>query len=144
MAPGRAPAGTDTFRELSGQLLDDGYAVRFRASGTSMEPAIGDGDWITVARVSPGEIVRGDVIFYHSGRRTIAHRVVEIRATQPDGPMFVVRGDAKAGCDAPVMPGQILGKVVAVEPAGSRRPFPAWRRLLRKLLLVIRARRGRP
>src|SRR5512142_1214767 len=109
--------GATRFKEVSEHLLSEGLAVRFRAGGTSMEPAIGDGDLITVAPVSVGEIQPGDVVFYASGRRTIAHRVVEIRRDEAATPTFIVRGDAREECDAPVVAAQILGKVVAVERA---------------------------
>lgn len=119
--------GAARFREVSEQLLSEGLAVRFRAGGVSMEPAIRDGDLITVARVSVDEVKRGDVVFYASGRRTIAHRVVEIRRDGAATPTFIVRGDAREECDAPVVATQIIGKVVAVERA-KRLPF--WKRLL--------------
>jgi signal peptidase I len=128
---------------VTGQLLGDGFGVRFRVAGTSMEPAIGDGDLITVAPVPPAEIQPGDVVYYAAGRRTIAHRVVEIRSAGSPAVTFIVRGDARAECDAPVAAGQILGKVIAVERA--RRPaWSAWRRRVRSLLFVVTRRGGRP
>jgi signal peptidase I len=115
---------------VSGELLGDGYAVRFRALGTSMEPAISDGDLITVAPVLPGDIEPGDVVYYTCGRRTVAHRVVDIRSS-PAGLTFIVRGDAKMGDDAPIAAEHVLGKVIAVE----RSPRPrSWRRALGALV----------
>jgi hypothetical protein len=43
--------------------LTSGTMVRFRAEGSSMYPAIRDGETITVVAVSPDEVVRGDVCF---------------------------------------------------------------------------------
>ena len=136
------PQAPDTFRELSGGLLHDGYAVRFRAAGTSMEPAIRDGDWITVARVSPGEIRQGDVVFYACGRRTIAHRVIEVRSPASPEPTFIVRGDAKGGSDAPVAASQVLGKVIAVERAAAS-CWLAAKRALHALFSGVTPREGR-
>lgn len=114
------------FLTLSEDLLDQGYAVRFRAAGTSMQPAIEDGDTITVARVDLGGVKRGDILLYRSQRRTIAHRVVDIRTTGNKIAAVILRGDAKAACDAPVAPDRILGKVVAIEPC-RRRAANTWR-----------------
>jgi hypothetical protein len=44
----RSPASS-RFVDVSCDLLGGGYAVRFRASGGSMRPAICDGDVVTVA-----------------------------------------------------------------------------------------------
>ena len=101
--------------EVIERLLGEGYDVRFRASGTSMHPAIDDGDTITVARVDPADVRRGDILLYCCQRRTIAHRVVDIHTAEDEIAAFVLRGDAKAACDAPVAPHQVVGKVVAID-----------------------------
>jgi signal peptidase I len=103
---------TRAFLQISGDLLDAGCRVRFRAHGASMIPAIRDGETVTVETVDPAAVKPGDILLYHHQRRPIAHRVVEVRR---DGDLiagFVLRGDAKAGCDALVKPEQILGRVV--------------------------------
>lgn len=89
-----------------------------RVSGSSMLPAIRPGDVITVRRcghegASPGEVV----LFCREGR-FFAHRVVA-RA----GEALITRGDAIAVPDAPVLPDELLGKVVATERGG--RPLGA-------------------
>lgn len=101
--------------DVAERLLDEGYGVRFRAHGTSMQPAIADGDTITVARVEPAGVRRGDILLYRYQQRPIAHRVVDIQMAEGEIAAFVVRGDAKAGCDAPVAPSQVVGKVVAID-----------------------------
>ena len=45
----------------------------------------------------------------------LAHRVVRIDADDSGAPIFVLRGDAASGCDAPVAAWQMLGEVVTVE-----------------------------
>lgn len=111
---------TGALLNVSAKLLAQGYSVRFSAPGTSMGAAIRDGEAITVAPAAPGEITRGDIVAYRRGHHVIAHRVVRCgRRDRADG-AFLLRGDAAFACDAPVAPGQILGKVVSVERQGRQ------------------------
>jgi signal peptidase I len=106
---------TPAFLEITKRLLTAGYRVRFRAHGRSMRPAIGDGEMVTVEVVEPASVKRGDILLYRHRQRPVAHRVVHV---QQDGGVvvgFVLRGDAKAACDAPVKPEQILGRVLLPE-----------------------------
>jgi signal peptidase I len=107
------------FLDVSEHLLAEGYHVRFSAAGTSMQPTIANGDAITVAPVAVADLQRGDIVLYRSEQRVIAHRVVDISATGSEIAAFLLRGDAKAACDGPVAPGQILGKVIAIERRGG-------------------------
>ena len=122
------------FLSVSEHLLDRGYRVRFRAAGTSMQPTIEDGDAITVAPVALTDVKRGDILLYTSGRRPVVHRVVDIDATGSEIAAFVLRGDAKVACDAPVASNQILGKVVAIERGGGRAAAGTWRAKLTRWL----------
>jgi hypothetical protein len=101
---------------LLGVMLADalamGAVVRFRAEGTSMHPAIHDGDEITVAPISTAEVVKGDVLLCRHGHRMLAHRVVGIIGHGADR-CFDLRGDAKAGCDAPVRADAVVGRVIS-------------------------------
>jgi len=127
------------FPELISQLLQEGYKVRFRAPGTSMWPAILDGDVLMVEPIEPPAIQMGDIILYQADERVIAHRVIEIEkvesqkfasacrpchsSTTAAGRKrashqhyaFILRGDASSSDDEPVSPDQILGKIAAVE-----------------------------
>jgi len=115
-------AGTEApspFLDVTMRLLEEGLSVRFRANGSSMRPAIEDGDLITVGPVGEDAIRPGDVILYRRGRRPIAHRVQRV-VVDADGAVAVVaRGDGKAADDAPVALDQVLGRVVAVEACRS-------------------------
>ena len=105
---------------VSAKLLAQGFSVRFSAPGTSMGPTIRDGETITVAPAEPGEITVGDIVAYRRGCHVIAHRVVRFgRRDRADGEILL-RGDAACTVDAPVAPGQILGKVVSVERRGRQ------------------------
>ena len=106
---------------LFGAVIDDvlgaGTIVRFRAEGTSMYPTIRDGEAITIARVVPGDIVRGDLLLCRHGQRVIAHRVVGI-TTRDAIRVFELRGDAKAACDVPVGADAVVGRIIAVHRNG--------------------------
>src|SRR3954462_12321797 len=99
------------------QALTNGTMVQFRAEGSSMYPTIRDGETITIAPVSTEEIVRGDVLLCRHGARVLAHRLVGKTRCGAEH-FFVLQGDAKAGCDAPVEASAIVGKVVNVVRGG--------------------------
>ena len=100
---------------LSGDLLSLGLGVRFRAPGTSMHPTIRHGDVITVEPVAPAKLKRGDIILYRFQNDFIAHRIVNVEEREGCKLTFILKGDASTGCDAPVKPEQVLGKVVCLE-----------------------------
>jgi signal peptidase I len=67
----------------------------------SMEPAIGTGDVIVVAKISPLDARVGDVVSFKSADgdgKVITHRVVSMQATG-DVVRFVTRGDANTGSE---------------------------------------------
>ena len=103
------------FTQLSSELLSRGYSVRFRASGGSMQPAICHGDVLTVGPVAVSNVRPDTIAVYRRLDRLFAHRVVRIDVDDSGAPVFVLRGDAASGCDAPVAASQILGEVVKVE-----------------------------
>jgi signal peptidase len=102
--------------------LTSGTMVRFRAEGTSMYPAIRDGETITVVAVSTDEVVRGDVLLCRYGTRMLAHRVVGV-ATNGTERWFQLKGDAKIECDAPVGARAIVGAVIDVRRHGRLIPL---------------------
>ena len=106
------------FVDVSTELLRHGRAIRFRAPGSSMHPTIKDEDTITVDPVERTAIKPGDVLLYRSKVGVIAHRVVRIEKENGTAHQFILRGDASGSPDAPVLPHQILGKVVWVERCG--------------------------
>jgi signal peptidase I len=104
---------TGLFRVLVEEALAAGTVVRFSAEGTSMHPTIRDGEVITIAPVSADEIVRGDVVLCRHDQRLLAHRLVAITRRGVER-HFHCRGDAKAGCDAPVGADAVVGRVISV------------------------------
>ncbi len=106
------------FHAVCADLLRRGIPVRFRVSGTSMRPVIREGDEV-VARPLDGEWPRPGQVVVASGPWGFrVHRVV---ATAGGGnTQVVLRGDALAGCDAPVPGERILGRVAYVLRDGRR------------------------
>lgn len=109
---------SEIFVDISAELLQEGYSVRFRPGGASMFPTIKDGETVTVEQVKPTDVKRGDIILYKTDHRVIAHRVVSVQKKGGNSSSFILRGDASASCDEPVGADQILGKVVSVERDG--------------------------
>lgn len=105
------------FVNISAELLQSGYSVRFRPGGFSMSPTIKDGEVLTVKPVEACAVKRGDILLYKTERGAIAHRVVSIKEERAER-VFTLRGDALGMCDAPVRAEQILGQVISVERKG--------------------------
>ena len=132
---------------MSAGLLSQGFGVRFSPKGASMFPTIKDGEIVTVEPIEPRHVKRGDIILYKTrklGSPLIAHRVVSVRRDKRNVTAFILRGDASQSDDAPIEPGQVLGRVISVEREGrninltSRR---AWLTLtVRRRLSEIKAR----
>jgi signal peptidase I len=132
--------GGREFEELAVQLLGAGHAVRFRARGSSMHPAVRDGDILDVCPVSSAGLHIGDIVLYRSSRSGIVvHRVVDIRR-QEEKTILLVKGDFAARADPQVEQSQVLGRVESIQrrdhtilPTGwaSRHVAPLHARLFR-------------
>ena len=87
----------------------------------SMRPTIQPGDVVVMAPVDGKTVQVGDVVAYHPADSTqtlITHRVVEVRrAGVPGGEdRIVVQGDDNDVPDEPLVPGQIVGRMVYRAP----------------------------
>lgn len=107
---------TQRFQDVTRDLLTEGYAVRFHAPGSSMAPAIRDGDVIVIVPAAHHHIEIGDIALFQTPTGLRAHRLTA-RAAAGD---LIFRGDAAPDADAPVRPESVLGKVVSVERTGKR------------------------
>lgn len=136
-------AGSHIFTEVVESLLAEGFRVRFRAEGRSMQPAVRDGECIVVAPVVARDVARDDVVLSETWRGPVAHRVVAITTTSDGARRFVLRGDASLECDRPVSSAEVLGRVVGVERAGRLRGVALPGRALGRLWLAAK-RRARP
>jgi signal peptidase I len=103
--------------ELGRQVLKQGYLLRFRASGRSMDPFIRNGDVIEIKPIDISKVRIGDVILYRTFCGTwVVHRAIEKH--EAGGRItLVIKGDAAQGSDRQVCREQVLGKVVAIERA---------------------------
>src|SRR5574340_340831 len=99
-------------KEVSKELLNDGYNVRLRTCGPSMFPLIQTGDRITI---SPEEYFRiGSLIVFIRDEQMVCHRL--LRVFEKGGvKYFQTRGDAFFCLDEPLTADQILGTVIWIE-----------------------------
>lgn len=108
------------FLEQARQQLSRNIPVEMRMSGSSMRPAIEDGDLITILPVSDALIKPGEIVLYQSRFDTaVIHRVIRIDRSSSER-MVVTRGDAASQNDTPVPLDRVLGVVKRVERAGER------------------------
>jgi Signal peptidase, peptidase S26 len=112
--------GEVLFSSLCTRMLEDGHTVRFQAPGTSMHPAIRDGEWVTVEPADLAAVRRGDVVLYRSPRGLTAHRVVRVVAGGGVPGRISVRGDNTGGLEEDVGFADVLGRITRVEH--GRRP----------------------
>lgn len=117
--------------DIATELLHNRNRVRFHAPGVSMSPFIRHHEMITVKPCTHGDVAFGDIILYHGfGKqdpqlsiplqdKKIVHRFLWRRVV--DGELrLITKGDNNRLCDPPVLPHQILGKVVEIEKNGWR------------------------
>ena len=110
---------TPDFLEQARQLLSRSIPLEIRMSGSSMSPAIEDGDLITVEPVPDNRISPGDIILYQSRYDTaVIHRVLRMEGSQAERSVLT-RGDAAAQTDVPVPLERVLGRVKLVERGGE-------------------------
>ena len=112
--------------DIAIELLRNRNMIRFQAPGVSMSPFIRHHEMITVKPCSHRDITFGDIILYHGfGNQSphssipledkkIVHRFLWRR--EADGELrLITKGDNNYLCDPPILPQQILGKVVEIE-----------------------------
>jgi hypothetical protein len=94
--------------------LDAGGELRLAVTGRSMRPILREGDYLVV-RPFRGPPRVGEVVVYARGGQIWAHRLL---ARSPSGNFLLTKGDARGRPDAPLSPGDLIGRAVAVERAG--------------------------
>lgn len=99
-------------KEVSKELLNNGYNVRISTCGPSMFPLIKTGDRITIRPVE--NFCIGNLIVFIRDRQMVCHRLV--RVFEKGGiKYYQTRGDSLFGLDGPVTVDQILGRVTRIE-----------------------------
>jgi hypothetical protein len=104
--------------------LPDGAAFAVTVAGTSMEPALREGDAIGVERCGAGRLRLGDLaVIDLPAAGLVVHRVVWLGRTG-----VRTRGDGSGTMDPPIPADRVLGRVVTarrhgrdVLPGGARR-----------------------
>lgn len=131
--------GTELY-ELGKDLVTSGISFRCEVRGWSMYPSIKDGDVVQIAPVRIGEIDVGEVVFFRSGDRLLAHRVTGY-VWNEQGVLLKARGDGFRQEDPPIDEADLLGRVEIV----YRRQRRGWRAIrldrgLHKYLGLLLAR----
>jgi hypothetical protein len=143
---------------LAAEVLRKSGRLRLAAMGQSMLPTLWPGDLLNVCAVQFDEVAAGDVVLFTREDRFFIHRVLGNRdsAGGSTGPSLVTRGDSMRTADAPVLPEELLGRVVSVSrnhvkdfPVGGARwsrwvgLVLAYSDLLRRMVLRLHAWRSR-
>lgn len=140
---------------LMRDVLGRGKPFRFEARGSSMYPAVRDGDVVTVAPLADDGPRTGDVVaFVHAATGGVRlHRVVGTAAGR-----YLVKGDNALASDGALDREALLGLVVGVERGGRALRLaapllaaatarlsrcPGFTRLVRRVRRAIGAGEGR-
>lgn len=131
------------FYKLGRDLTGSGFTFRCQVRGRSMFPFLRDGDVIQVTPSGIEDLQLGDIIFYRSGDRMLAHRVVGL-ITTCEGKSARARGDAFLQEDPPVTEEDLVGRVELVsrrhgDDWDEIRPTEGWAGLLGSLVARSRA-----
>ena len=103
------------FESLALDILGQGCYLKFCAHGSSMSPFIRNGDIITVEPKKASELNLGDIVFYRrTGGQYVAHRLIK-KIWNNGSLVLTTKGDNMDYLDAPVSPGQVLGRIIRIE-----------------------------
>jgi len=120
------------FSDLCGDLLSGGRPIRFRASGSSMAPAIRDGDLLTVEPLATRSLSEGDIVLYPVGTGFRAHRVRSFDRLRKE---LICQGDnwfcRPEVVSADAVFGVVTGLGSSATAAPPRRPLGVWGKALR-------------
>jgi hypothetical protein len=106
-------------QDLVAEVLRTNGKVTLAARGHSMLPTLWPGDLLTVVTTTFEQVHPGDIVLYQRSERFFIHRVMR-KLAGSDRPSLVARGDSMSGFDAPVLPEELLGKIVSVQRASHR------------------------
>jgi hypothetical protein len=100
--------------ELAAEVLQSYRELRLRVVGSSMLPAIWPGDILSILPCEIAEAAPGDIVLFMRQGRLFAHRVVSNASGY-----LVTRGDGVPDPDAPVKPGELIGRVFEIVRRGK-------------------------
>ena len=123
---------------LAAEVLRTMGEVYLAAFGNSMLPTLWPGDLLTIEARSFEQILVGDVVLFARDGRFFIHRAVQKMDTG-SGRYLIARGDAMPEVDAPVLPEQVLGKVINVRRKDRGVAVPPCSRTRRSAGLLLTA-----
>jgi hypothetical protein len=103
--------------ELAAEIVRAYGAVQFRATGSSMLPAVWPGDILSVRRRPFAELSPGRILLCYRNQSFVAHRLISKHAG-----VFITQGDSLLFEDVPFHEDEVLGEVVSILRDG--RPVP--------------------
>jgi GNAT superfamily N-acetyltransferase len=105
----RLNLGAGDLAELAAEILERGGCLSFRATGSSMQPTLRDGDLLKVVPVELSSLGPGDVVLYRAPDGCAAvHRVGETHSGS-----LMLSCDSRPGVRYEIRIGQVLGVVVS-------------------------------
>jgi hypothetical protein len=123
-------------QSLAVEVLRKTGMLRLAARGYSMLPTLWPGDVLTVEAQSFDQVRAGDVVLFAREDRFFIHRILRKDASS-SGDYLITRGDAMPEEDAPVVAGELLGKVVTTERRDDGVAVPACSGLRRRVGLML-------
>jgi signal peptidase I len=104
--------------------------IELPAKGTSMYPYIKEGDICTFETSALPDLEKGDVILFHNVQgQLISHRF--IKTTMIDGDRYLMcKGDTNFGYDEPILPQQVIGKLMYIKRRNIHSSASAWSAIL--------------
>ena len=99
--------------EMWQEVCERAGSLSFRVVSGSMEPLVGVGDKVNVARAEPSRLHIGDIVAFRDGQNVLVHRV--IGRSRSDG-QFTFRHRGDAGTVSGIFTANnLIGKVCAIE-----------------------------
>jgi signal peptidase I len=121
---------------LATTLLRSVGEAKLSVAGSSMLPSLRPGDILEIQRVPDGDLSLGDIVVFARENRLVVHRITQLKREQDDVSV-ITRGDRSPKADAPVLAGELLGKVRIIQ-RGNQTVIPratAWTRAVSWVLL---------
>ncbi len=104
---------------LAESVLQAGVSLQFQARGSSMTPAIRDGDTLLITPIRAHDLWVGQIVLCQTeNNRYVVHRIVR-RCRQPEGVSFLLKGDQCRSADGWVDGSRILGQAIQARRQGK-------------------------
>lgn len=103
------------FVDLLQEKIQEIKFINFEISGTSMYPYLKVGDKVLVKHISPEELKFGDIVTYRINNGFYSHRFIYKLKKRGSVSGIITKGDNAPDFDSPIMPSQILGRIITIE-----------------------------